>query len=397
MHNNSIIEWTIDQPVHFFGTIWSILLTISSILALLVSTSCLIFVHYYLQINPCIHSLLHWHAIELCFCNFLSIIGHLAMSFESRASVITCCLALSPITVIAYLQTNVHMSISTTRFHVIWKAERSEIINHGYLKVATLVNKSLSYFIMFLLNFVCVWFQVESEAITCAQVPNYLQNNDYKMILDCFYFVPLLSHMIVAVMFDQKLKKIFKARSNNKNQPINLVPWQAIGANLNEDNVPQRATNISIYMLIITIITAPLYYMGIEDLDSSLLYISLLHMSFGEVLHLPLTLMFTVKHTFELKKLRNVSQPPQELQFHDIFTIPINELECQDENIEDPKKEPPCGHKRKLSGPNPRSDEDTIENSEVLLRPLAEVAVFSRKKFKNQSSGKYKETLTPVE
>ena len=97
MHNESIIQWTIDQPVPFFGTIWSILLIISSISGLMVSTLCAIFVQYILEINPCIQSLLQLYAMELCFCNTITIVGHLAMSFESIQSTLTCCLALSPI------------------------------------------------------------------------------------------------------------------------------------------------------------------------------------------------------------------------------------------------------------------------------------------------------------
>ena len=97
-------------------------------------------------------------------------------------------------------------------------------------------------------NFLCVWFQVGSEAIICANIPVQMQTNDLllDMIIACLYFIPFFLHIIVAIYFDQKLKKIFKARNDIENQPNHLVPWHAVGANLEDQNIPQKATNISI-------------------------------------------------------------------------------------------------------------------------------------------------------
>ena len=77
------------------------------------------------------------------------------------------------------------------------------------------------------------------------------------------YYIPHFSHIIIAIIFDKKLKKLFKARNNHKTQPISLIPWQEIGANLEEHNIPQKATNISIFFFLISIMSMPLYAIGI--------------------------------------------------------------------------------------------------------------------------------------
>ena len=138
-------------------------------------------------------------------------------------------------------------------------------------------------------------------------------------------------HTLVSLFCEMRLKLLFNSERQNRvntNQPDHLAPWRAVGANLDGNNIPQKSTYISMCTTMVTT-TATICAMSFAGDDSiasklNLQCTAILIITIYLIFHLPIILIFTHLHATYMRIFRQ--QPPAELQFHDIMTIPNIEL-----------------------------------------------------------------------
>ena len=94
-----------------------------------------------------------------------------------------------------------------------------------------------------------------------------------------FCYVPLSVHLILSVYFDKKQELIIAARKKRQQyqQLSNLQAWEDIGSNLDQHNVPQKATNITLIFFAFMFITTIFYsYALFSNSPSTSMYLSML-------------------------------------------------------------------------------------------------------------------------
>ena len=135
---------------------------------------------------------------------------------------------------------------------------------------------------------------------------------------------PFLLHLILAIFFDMKLKQIIEGRKEREKHKNQLVPWLVVSKSTIEANIPQRATYISSSAMIFSSVGTTLYGISFTGTSShaNLLFSSMLICSIMLIVYLPLLIIFTVQHNAKIELRKRNAQPPCELQFHDIATIP---------------------------------------------------------------------------
>ena len=179
---------------------------------------------------------------------------------------------------------------------------------------------------MGVVNFLCMWFQVESEAFICASVSVQTPNGFLDAYIIFSYFGLGFLHLILAIFFNMKLKQIIEDRKKREKDSNQLVPWCVTSTNSEDVNIPQRAMYVSTSAMIFSAVGTAFYGISFTGTNvvsnANLLFSSFLICSITLMVYLPLVLLFTVQHnrTIELRKL--FAQPPSELQFHNIATIP---------------------------------------------------------------------------
>ena len=136
--NISIIEWDIEAP--FFGSTLSILLIISALLGLLSSMATFTYIVLFLKLNHYLKLILGSLAIEQMSCFGTALVGHILMGFENFQSVFTCFLSLTPLTMAAYSNTNGIIMISSLRFYMTWKAEKTQIAKPSHIVAFIICN-----------------------------------------------------------------------------------------------------------------------------------------------------------------------------------------------------------------------------------------------------------------
>ena len=250
------------------------------------------------------------------------LIGHILMA--KIQNVWTCLLSLTPLTVLGYLASNTSMCLSGIRYYTKLKAEQSQTVNTRKVISFIKYNKIFSYLIQIIVNFLCYWFQIEVEFTLCANTPMISNEDNWHIVLIVciLHYVLYLIHIFTSLFFEVKLKLLFKtAKKNwlNLNRPDHLAPWRAVGANLDENNIPQKSTYILICFHALALMGIS-FYEGLFAVDDSLTSklnhqcIALLIGSIWLIFHLPITLIFTYNHAYNLKILER--QPPAELQYH---------------------------------------------------------------------------------
>ena len=86
------------------------------------------------------------------------------------------------------------------------------------------------------------------------------------LIIVFFYYFPSIAHLILSVYFDKKQELIIAARKKRQQyqQLSNLQAWEDIGSNLDQHNVPQKATNTTIIFFVFIIITSIFYSYAVD-------------------------------------------------------------------------------------------------------------------------------------
>ena len=99
------------------------------------------------------------------------------------------------------------------------------------------------------------------------------------MIIVFFYYFPSIAHLILSVYFDKKQELIIAERKKRQQyqQLSNLQAWEDIGSNLDQHNVPQKATNITLIFFAFMIITTIFYsYALFANSPLTSMYLSML-------------------------------------------------------------------------------------------------------------------------
>ena len=99
------------------------------------------------------------------------------------------------------------------------------------------------------------------------------------LIIVFFYYFPSIAHLILSVYFDKKQELIIAARKKRQQyqQLSNLQAWEDIGSNLDQHNVPQKATNITLIFFAFMFITTIFYsYALFSNSPSTSMYLSML-------------------------------------------------------------------------------------------------------------------------
>ena len=329
---DSIVLSDWNNSLEFHGSVLSILLILTSALSLISSVICFIYINHFLQVNKINRLLLRVHGIELLCGLSIALIGHILMSYSH--DIWTCFLSLSPSTVLAYMATNTCMCISGARYYTKLKATQSQVANTKQIRAFIIYNKMFSYLVQIVVNTLSYWFQIDVEFILCANIPT-VENKDklyIETLIAVLYYVPLMMHTLVSLFCEMRLKLLFNSERQNRiksNQPDHLVPWRAVGANLDKNNIPQKSTYVFICSTILAFTAIFFYGMGVGSDDSiasrlNLQCTAILILTVYSIFYTPIILIFTHLHASNRRIFRQ--QPPAELQFHDIMTIPNIEL-----------------------------------------------------------------------
>ena len=329
---DSIVLSDWNNSLKFHGSVLSILLILTSTLGLISSVICCIYIKKFLQVNKINKLLLRAHGVELIFCFSIALIGHILMSYSQN--IWTCLLSLTPATVLGCMATNTCMCISGIRYYTKLKAVQSQVVNAKKIALFIFYNKMFLYSMQMIVNTLSYWFQIDVEFTVCADIPMMEKQDTFhiKALVSVLYYVPLIMHIFVSVSCEVRLKLLFNSERQNRvniNQPDHLAPWGAVDTNLDENNIPQKSPCISICTIIVTYTAIFIYAISFSEDDSiasklNLQCTAILIITVYSIFHLPIILIFTHNHTTNMRIISQ--QPPEELQFHDIMTIPSIEL-----------------------------------------------------------------------
>ena len=329
---DSIVLSDWNNSLKFHGSVISILLTLTSAIGLISSVICFIYINKFLQVNKINKLLMRVYGINLFCCHFMALIGHIMMSYSQN--IWTCFLSLVPVTFLPHIATNTCMCISGIRYYTKLKAAQSQVVNSKQIVSIICYNKMILYSVQIIVTFLCYWFQIEVEFNICANIPMVKKQDTFyiEVLVGLLYYVPVITYIFVSVFCEVRLKRLFNSERQsrvNTNHPDHLAPWRAVGANLEENNIPQRSTYISICTTIVALTAETFYDVGFYSDNSisrrlSLQCTALLIFAVYSIFHLPLILIFTHNQTINLKIFHR--QPPAELQFYDTMTIPNIEL-----------------------------------------------------------------------
>ena len=126
------------------SSIGTILLVVS-VIGVLTSIVCLIYVTRFLQANDINKLLLRSYAIEMILCFTTCLIGHIILPFFQN--IWSCSLIIRPAWILYYLCTNTAMCISIIRYYIKFKATQSEIVELEDAVTFIKLNKVFSYLV----------------------------------------------------------------------------------------------------------------------------------------------------------------------------------------------------------------------------------------------------------
>ena len=319
MTQNLIINWDEDwEPLpEISGSMLGTFLIVSAISGLVASIISYIYIQYFLRVNKINKVLLRWYAIEHIMCFTAVTVGHMILPIFQN--IWTCFFSFVPIKILYYLSTNAAMSISGIRYYIKYKAQKSQSVNPKQVINFIKYNKMSCYLIIIIGIVLCFLFRFKVGFFVCANEET--EKSYIGMIYNYSVWLSSLAQILISIVCEVKLKYLFNERRNDGtgNQPDSLAPWRAIGANLETNKIPQKSACISIcWMLImISIMTCSQILMkhGTLSSDVNILCTWSIIVTILVVFHLPMILIFTFNHNFNLRFSQR--QPPSELQFYD--------------------------------------------------------------------------------
>ena len=321
MTQNLIINWDEDwEPLpEISGSLLGTFLIVTAISGLVASIISYIYIQYFLRVNKINKVLLRWYAIEHIMCFTAVTVGHMILPIFQN--IWTCFFSFVPIKILYYLSTNAAMSISGIRYYIKSKAQQSQSVNPKQVINFIKYNKISCYLIIIIGVILCFLFRFKVGFFVCANEET--EKSYIGMIYNYSVWLSSLAQILISIVCEVKLKYLSNERRNDGigNQPDSLAPWRAVGANLETNKIPQKSACISIcWMLImISIMTCSQIIMkkdGTLSSDVNILCTWSIIVSILVVFHLPIILVFTFNHNFNLRFSRR--QPPSELQFYDI-------------------------------------------------------------------------------
>ena len=205
------------------------------------------------------------------------------------------------------------------RYYIKLKATQFQIVERK--KVITFIhyNKNISY-VLFVSFIIFYTFRLDVSFVVCTN--EQIENWHVKLVLGFIAVGIDLAQVLISIACETKLTKLFsdEQSDSNSNHPNPAIPWRTVGANLEENRIPQKSTIISIswmlMIIIIILLNFKVVYTPDKTLASELNFqcIIVLIVSILTVIHLPIMMIFTINPNFDF----GISHilPSLEPQFH---------------------------------------------------------------------------------
>ncbi len=294
---------------------WASLLCNSmvSFFGIFLSLFSLIYICAKLQINRHVRKIFLCMAVENLLAFGTNALGYFLMILSSEQNLLNCSLLLVPIPLAGSSFIVKNGLISITRFFLVWKISLKQVVNND--KINLLIN--LAHFIhhvSFALRNIISFFMDQDHPVEICAHQKVYGTPEQVTLPQKVFFVYICTWAIVGMIADVKLA-LFIIKRNRNVVPAGESQVQIWTSVCKDDpGVPIRATILVTISGIFFLAAIAVVNVAVEESSDEIKALPMLILNSWLAGILPLTLWLAVKH----KKKAGQTQPPQELQFHEL-------------------------------------------------------------------------------